>query len=373
VSIRRLPSGTWQARWPIAKDPLTGTVREITATAPNKRAARLAEGELQAKAQRWRSDERTVDDLLDRWLQHLHVLVRAGSRSPTTLRGYEDKARRIRALIGHHQVTDVDGSTIDALYRRLLEDGVSPATVAHIHRVVHAAFGQAVKWQWVDRNPADAASPPRARAKRVEPPLAAQVLAILDEASRRSPDLYLALRLAAVTGARRGEVCALRWTDVDGAVVTIARSVAVVGGRVVEKETKTGAVRKVVVDEETANLLVGQQARQEQVAARLRGKLRADGFVIANLHGDVTGGRGWYPDSLTTGFARCAEAVGVKAHLHLLRHFHASLLLESGLSFPQVAARLGHSSPQVTARVYAHVLDSPDAGAVAAVTKALGR
>jgi integrase len=127
------------------------------------------------------------------------------------------------------------------------------------------------------------------------------------------------------------------------------------------------------VDEGTANHLVEHHDWCEKTAAALGGVLRDDAFVLADLAADRTGGRPWRPDRLSKAFRRLADDVEVDVWLHLIRHWNASMQLDAGRSLPDVAARLGHSSPQVTARVYAHVLDSPDAGAVAAVTKALGR
>ena len=93
-----------------------------------------------------------------------------------------------------------------------------------MHRVLHKTLGQAVKWQLLARNPADAVEPPRPRHREMRALDEDETAALLRRA--RDSRLYLPILLAVTTGMRRGEILALRWQDIDLArcEFTVARS-----------------------------------------------------------------------------------------------------------------------------------------------------
>lgn len=132
---------------------------------------------------------------------------------------------------------------------------LSAATVRRIHVVVHAALEQAVAWEWLLLNPAAKASPGRVEQASVVPAEVPQVLALLDAAERENPDLAVFLILAAVTGARRGELCALRWSDIatDAGTVTFSRVISMgPDGPVERRKPKTrSSLRTISLDAAT--------------------------------------------------------------------------------------------------------------------------
>src|SRR5438034_8973074 len=121
--------------------------------------------------------------------------------------------------------------------------------------------GEAVRWQMITDNPATHASPPRPVRPRVQAPTPDDVARLLAAAQAEDPEFALYLRLAAVTGARRGELCALRWSDLDleGGQVVFARSLAVGNDGVVVKKTKTDRSRRLALDEVTMGALHDQR------------------------------------------------------------------------------------------------------------------
>jgi integrase len=123
--------------------------------------------------------------------------------------------------------------------------------------VMRQSLEQARKWGLIARNPAVDATPPAARRPEIKPPSAEQVHQLLEAAFEFDPDFGVYLWILAVTGCRRGEGCALRWSDVhrESSEVVIARSIAMVGQDRVEKDTKTHQGRRLMVDESTHELL----------------------------------------------------------------------------------------------------------------------
>ena len=92
-----------------------------------------------------------------------------------------------------------------------------PSSVARVHGVVRLALAQAVAWGWRSDNPATLARPGKLEPIEIRAPTAAEVAKIVEAAAQRDPELLVYVALEAETGARRGEIAALRWSDLDGA------------------------------------------------------------------------------------------------------------------------------------------------------------
>src|SRR6266545_3307226 len=137
-----------------------------------------------------------------------------------------------------------------------------PGTVHRIHVVLHRALAQAVRWEWIWLNPASTANPPRVPPAEVRPPSPDQVAALLDTVRSRTPSLYTYLRLAVSTGARRSQLLALRWTNVDEDRCAVAFTRALVEGPdgPVLRPTKTHRSYRVELDRDTLGVLGTQKA-----------------------------------------------------------------------------------------------------------------
>jgi integrase len=183
----------------------------------------------------------TLDQLLDMYLEHAESL----GRSPTTLKEYRRLADVIvRPELGKLKLAKLTARDLDQLYARLTKRGLKPTSVRRVHALIGAALHQGEKWDLVDRNVSRRSSPPAVHAAEVSAPNPAEVQRIIDAAEAIEPTLAALLLLAALTGARRGELCALRWSDVDwqAGTLRIARSIYdLPGGAWGEKSTKTHA------------------------------------------------------------------------------------------------------------------------------------
>ncbi|MBV8984545.1 MAG: site-specific integrase [Acidimicrobiia bacterium] len=298
---------------------------------------------------------RTVGELVEAWLAHASTRLEVA-----TVMSYRTAVGQCLPHIGAVPLADVSPAVLDALYVRLLADGRRASTVHRYHRALHAAFRQGVRWGWLATNPADVASPPRVHRRRIRPPSAADVVRLIDTAA---PDLAVALRVLVATGMRRGEVCGLRWRDVDLAESSIRIETSVVHGEtgLIEKDTKTHAARRLSLDAGTVAVLRAHRHARGRRAVGAGVVLRPDAFVLSDC---VDGADPWRPNRLTHAFARLRATLGLDdVRLHDLRHFQATELIAAGVDVRTVAGRLGHADPSVTLKVYAAFMQPADEAA----------
>jgi integrase len=368
-------------------DPETGRSRpKWRGGFATEEAAKSARDEARVAARRGEYVDRsalTVREYLREWIDSLAATVKPG-----TAKGYRDDVERyIVPRIGGLRLQSLRPAMLSRLYRELSESGgrhggrLSAATVAHVHRTLRKALTDAVRVEQILAvNPAERAKLPRMR--RSEPGQVwspAQLARFLELVTAHRLGFFF--RLAAYTGARRGELLNLRWSDLDldAAEVTFSGSTDVIDGERVEDSTKGDRSRVVSVDAGTVAL--GREHRRRQLAERLKaGPLWVeDGLIFTTEAGEPV-----HPDtptSLMARFIRDHNEPAVpgrgKGHprqplpaptellptvrLHDLRHVHATLLL-AGVPVHVVANRLGHADPSITLRVYAHVLREQTAG-----------
>ncbi len=168
------------------------------------------------------------------------------------------------------------------------------------------------------------------------------------------------LEIAAATGCRRGELLALRWSDIQDGRLMIERSLSQTKGRLEFKTTKTGKPRPVALPESAVAALQAHRAQQDALRQQFGVDYRNDlDLVFAEPNGDPL-----KPDSISGTVSALFKRLKIDkpkgAALHLLRHTHTSVLLASGVPLPAVSARLGHSSVRTTQEIYAHMITGQD-------------
>jgi integrase len=358
--LREKSPGRWELRVPLSTDPITGARRQASETFHGtKREAQreLARLVAQADAGGRATGRVTFAQLLDRWWEQKRERL-----SPTTAREYRRVIeRRLKPDLGRRPLNKLTVVDLDAYYLRLERDeGLAPASVRQIHAIVRGALGQAVKWGWLASNPARDATLPRATRQRITPPSAAKVRQLLALAEDHSVEMGMFVRLAALLGARRGEVCGLRWDDVDEAsgTIKIRRSVVDVAGHVTVKSTKTHADRVVAVDVGTLDLLRRHRSWMKERALEACTDLVRDAYIVSEW---PDGSKPMRPDKVTIVFRALRDKVAVPtARLHDLRHFVATQMIAAGQDVVTVAGRLGHAQPSTTLNIYAAFVKERD-------------
>jgi integrase len=189
----------------------------------------------------------------------------------------------------------------------------------------------------------------------------------------RGSRLYVPAMVALFTGARLGEVLALRWSrvDLDGKTISIREALELTKAGIRFKAPKTKAGRR---DVTLPDLLVNalREHRKERLELQIKlgaGRLPDDALLFANLEGGPL-----QPSNVSSDWGELAGRIGVPdVTFHGLRHTHASQLIDAGVDIVTISKRLGHARPSVTLAIYAHMFQKDDAKAAAAINAALNR
>lgn len=367
-SVRRRPNGTWEYRFDAGANALTGrrTIRTKSGFATKKEASQSLRTAIGAheRGRSVSSSARTVASFLDQW----HAAVQASLR-PTTWVHYRDYMNAyVIPVIGDTRLQDLTPVRLNLLYGHLLTKGrvrkpggLAPKTVQNVHRMMHRALADAVKWDLIPRNAAEDAQAPRVG--RTQPTVWSPAQ-LGDFVRHVRNDRFFALwLLVSTTGFRRGEVAGLRRHDIDFEHDRVSPSAprVVVAGHAQESESKTRAgVRSLALDPDTRSALLDYVRTWDQERALL-GQDTQLLFVWPN-------GKPLHPDTITALFHKHCEAAGLpRIRLHDVRHSYATAALLAGVPAKVISERLGHSTAAFTMQTYAHVIPGMDLDAATTV------
>jgi integrase len=293
----------------------------------------------------------------------------APSLAPKTASAYRDVIRNhFVPALGSLELFALRPSHIQSLYTLMLAQ-LSPRSVLRHHQVLHAAFHSAVRWQLLVRNPADSVEPPRPGRREIRALTPARARAVM--AAADATPLGSFVRLALLTGMRRGELIGLRWGDVDldGATIHVQQTAQRIAGQgIVFRQPKTRLSRRSVALSSEAVTVLRQHRRRQAEARFLAGPAYEDRDVVfaSGLGTPIEPGnllRTWY---------RIVAPAGIPGlRIHDLRHGHATLMLGQGVHPKIVSERLGHASVNITLDTYSHVLPGLQAAAAEALDSIL--
>lgn len=305
------------------------------------------------------SGRQKVSYFLDRWLRE----VAAPTVRPSTYILYRQLlSHHVIPTVGHLPLAKLSPQDLTGLYGTLAQR-LAPRSVGHVHRVLHRALRDALRWGLVARNVCDAVSPPkvpRQEMRVLAPDQARALIAAVDG------DPLEALYILAVTaGLRQGELLALKWRDFDADAgrLSVSRTVRYISGEgSIEGEPKSARGRRNVL---LAPLAVAslRRHRARQTEQRLRAIAWEDNDLI---FGNEVGRHIEATNLLRRSFRPLLAQAGLPAvRFHDLRHTAATLLLLAGVHVKVVSEMLGHSSVSLTLDTYSHVLPSMQADAAA--------
>jgi integrase len=242
---------------------------------------------------------------------------------------------------------------------------LSSKSVRNIAGVVSSAYSRAVKWGLVTVNPVAASEPPKLPKRKGAALTTVQQDLLIGAASTCGPWCFsMFLEMDAALGARRGEVLALRWSDIENGRAVIGRSLCQTKKGLEFKSTKNTEIRIIGLPAQTLEALKTHRLQQDRFRQEFGPDYRVDlDLIFANPDGTPL-----RPDSISASVSALFQRLNIPkpkgSALHLLRHTHGSHLLANGVPLQDVSTRLGHSSVRVTADVYAHSIHGQDDEAV---------
>lgn len=291
---------------------------------------------------------------LARWLKSTEQ-----GRAPSTSLNYQAALERVAEHLGDHALGALNPLLVQEAVNAL-QHSYAANTVIHDVGRLKQALAQAVRWKLIAENPCNGVALPKADHKRVETWSAAQLQQFLDARARAKDPRLTIWHVTLGTGARIGEVLALRWSDVDleDGVVAIARTVARRARRngkgtelYIKEAPKTASSRRAIpIDDDVVAALRRHRLIHREVALQRGRAWDETGLVFPNQRGGIM----------------CASVVGSALHRaiaacdlpqltpHGMRATHATIAIEQGADVKAVSERLGHSTVVMTLNRYVH-------------------
>lgn len=296
----------------------------------------------------------TFQDYAENWLS------RQSKYAPSTLAAYRRQLEVVYPYIGAIPLCKLRPLAIENMLSQLRKrksrsgQPIQEATIQHYLSAVSAVLSDAKRNEIIQKNPARMIDLPAASHTNQHIPTVEEAQHLLQALAREPRHFRVFYLLAMATGCRRGELCALRWSDFhtngNGFILTVSRSRSIVAGKgVVEGSTKNGHSRQIILSPALRGVLLSYRWRLAQETARHSRKLSP--YLFVNSDGSLI-----HPDTFTKRLRKIYAANGFPAeyHLHTLRHFFVSTLLHSGIDKQTVAELAGHGDTGFLERTYCH-------------------
>lgn len=339
----------------------------LTAKQTEKELNRIAV-EFEAKVTGGDSTEMStmkVADFCDRYLEMAETTL-----SPNTFVFYKSVIETlVKPSLGHMKLNAVKPIHAQQFIQMLQGDGVrndgrgerlSASTVKRYFTVLKSIFAKAYKLDLIDRNPTDTTKLdlPEVDEPEIKIFTAEEAQYMLSCLEKEETMFQVLIHLAIVTGMRRGELCAMKWSNIDlkqGLVIVKQSNYKLTGEEIKTKKPKNKKSREIVIPDYLKELLHRHQLEQMQNAMRLGDKWHGDGWIFTQWNGEPMN-----PQTPTKQFTKFLARNNIPHRkFHSLRHTSATLLLSSGTNIKNVASRLGHSQLSTTNR-YVHALRDAD-------------
>lgn len=291
-----------------------------------------------------------ISELYDWWVG---TVASSGAKN-TTLAAHRYLGERyIKQAIGDVKASRFHEEHVRLVYQKLVNAGLSTSTIKDTRTRLNAMATRAVMERKIERNPVPNVRPPKGKPARPHIILTAEEIDKFLAAA--SADRLSALwALALNTGMRRGELCGLRWPQVDleaGALLIDRQRTITMESEIVEDTPKSEAgIREIPLPPVVVAALREWKARQAQERLRFGYRWKGDDHVFTSSWGTT-----YHPQVLTKNLKAVARRAGIRElPLHHLRHTYATVALRAQTDVRLVAAILGHSNTNLTMNLYQH-------------------
>lgn len=324
ATARRLPSGNYRVRIYLGQDEHDKPIYK-SFTGPDKKKIELEAAQYNVSRKEKKRSFLTVEEAVKNYIENKSNVL-----SPSTIRAYksilknnfeEIKSRKIEKLSADDVQRFIDSLSIDH----------SPKTVKNVHALLTAAIAESIP---------DArffTKLPKPQKSTVVIPTKQEIQRLFEYLKKAHQEVYVAALIAAMLGLRRGEICALEWSDIRNHRLYVTKSLAMTDKNVwVIKPPKTVSGKRTIPLPEPL----------EKEILSLKKKDRADERIIHMT-----------PNTLTDTFIDARNALGFHFRFHDLRHYNASIMLALKIPDTYAMQRMGHATPNMLKRVYQHIIE----------------
>lgn len=354
----------------LGRDPLTNKrIQKSKGGFKTKKDCQVALAKIQTEYHEGtyvNESEILMKDFVDKWFE---IYKNTPNLKPSTLRTRRAEADRFVKNFKKIKLKDVT-STIYQDFLLNMQDKYSRNTIEGTHAVGRMVFEKAIDMKYIKQNPTVKAIVPKANLtiEKLEnedkiPTYFEkdELLSFLEGCKKfNNPQSYITFLLLSYTGMRGGELCALRWKDIDleNQIIKIYKTYFSESGRIKDyvlltPKTKS-SIRNIYIDD----LLVKELKKHKAWQNELKLKIPSwhDDFVITNIlryAGYPTNTR-----QLLNDMNKIIEMCNLpKITPHGLRHTHTSLLAQAGVGLEEIMERLGHRNDDITRNIYLHVTE----------------
>lgn len=275
--------------------------------------------------------------------------------------GYEKSLKRILPILGKKRLNDITPLILDNMYQQLKvgknKQQLGYHSMYNYYKLINVMFNQAIKWELLDRNPNLKANKPKREKKERNYYDLEQVDTLLSYLEYENIKYKTLIILALDSGARRSEICALRWSDInfDTQMMKIDKSLKVIRGVVDEATTKTeNSKREIMLSKSTINLLKEYKEWQDNYIKWVGKKWQGTDRVFTSKDGNYM-----HPSTCDHIMRKIVKKYNLAPIcFHELRHTSASILINKGINPKAVSQRLGHADTSITMEIYTHTFDT---------------
>lgn len=371
--IREKRPGVFEVRVHVRRDSATGDVVQLSETTTDGiKAAQRIRTELEKKAAKSRTSV-GGSTLLEVAIAEYIEQARKMGRAERTINEYRRRAAVITQDLGDIPIEKLRTHAIQNWFGDLRQAGASQAMLREYLRFIRAVLNACVRWEWLDRSPADGVR--MGQVPKFEPavPSPERVVELIRAAgASRAVEMDTIITFAALSGLRRGELCGIRWCDVDWKrrSIMVAHSIWQIGKESGIKDPKAHQKKKVKLGPLTMSVLADRFVRAQELADGAGATLGSRAYVFSR---DPDGKRWVLPDTITQAFGRLCRSIEKpgralaesedrdmtedEAWPHRfqdLRHYGATELDRAGFEATTIADRLRHQSAETSRKFYIH-------------------
>lgn len=284
-----------------------------------------------------------------------------GNIGLVTINNYKRLLKNILPLLGNYKLSKITPAMLDNMYQKLRK-GQKGKTLSYnsmydYYKLINAMYNQALKWEFIDKNPNLKAHKPKKELIERKFYNLEQVNELISCLNNECIKYKALIMLALDSGARRGEISALRWSDLNFETRTlkIDNSLKVIKGVVDEKKAKTNSSNRVIfLSEETISVMKEYKEWQDNYIKELGNKWKGTDRIFTAENGEHMN-----PSTCYKVFTKITKKYGLEhIRFHDIRHTSASLMISQGVSLKAVSERLGHASINITSDIYTHTFEN---------------